>query len=328
MPRNGSGTYTVPNSFSSGNTIQSSEVNANFSDVGTEITGSLPRNGEAGMTGQLKAASGTVSTPGISFSSDTDTGFYRKSGNTIGLAIGGVNVADFKSTGIEFKAGYTASVSGTGNLHHIPTGTGPVPYMGSTAPTGWIFANGLTIGNASSGATGRANADTEDLFTLLWNTFANAQLAVSGGRGASAAADYAANKTIALPDLRGRGLFGSDTMGTSAASRLTSGGSGVDGATLGATGGSQTHTLTTSEMPAHTHTGTTSTAGAHTHSYTAVSEGAHPTGSGRTDPVNSFSSTTGSAGNHNHTFTTNSTGSGGAHNNMPPAFVSNMMIKL
>lgn len=75
-----------------------------------------------------------------------------------------------------------------------------------TADPGWIRANDTTIGNASSGATGRANADTEALFTLLWNKIANQWAPVSSGRGASAAADYAANKTLALSKSLGRAL--------------------------------------------------------------------------------------------------------------------------
>jgi hypothetical protein len=75
-----------------------------------------------------------------------------------------------------------------------------------TADPGWIRANDTTIGNGSSGATGRANADTEALFTLLWNKIANQWAPVSGGRGGSAAADYAANKTLALSKALGRAL--------------------------------------------------------------------------------------------------------------------------
>lgn len=71
----------------------------------------------------------------------------------------------------------------------------------STADTGWLMANGDTLGSAASAAD-QASDDNEDLFLHLWNSFANAQLPVTGGRGASAAADWAANKVIALPDRR------------------------------------------------------------------------------------------------------------------------------
>ena len=43
----------------------------------------------------------------------------------------------------------------------LPPGS-TIPYVGSTAPTGWILAWG-TIGNAASAATNRANADTVTL---------------------------------------------------------------------------------------------------------------------------------------------------------------------
>jgi hypothetical protein len=77
----------------------------------------------------------------------------------------------------------------------------------AAVPTGWIVPDGTTIGNAASGA-GRANADTVDLFAQLWALDATvAPLYTSAGvlssRGASAAADYAANRRIVVPDLRG-----------------------------------------------------------------------------------------------------------------------------
>lgn len=119
----------------------------------------------------------------------------------------------------------------------VPTGT-VLDYIGLSAPSGYVFANNLTIGNAASLATGRANADTVALFTLLWNSFADAQAVVSGGRGASAAADYAANKTIATPDLRGRVVGGmDDNGGAAAAGRLAA--PYLVGTTPGAVGGSQ-----------------------------------------------------------------------------------------
>src|SRR5262249_807602 len=40
--------------------------------------------------------------------------------------------------------------------------------MDGLSITGWVKANGLTIGSATSGATGRANADTQALYVYLW----------------------------------------------------------------------------------------------------------------------------------------------------------------
>lgn len=123
----------------------------------------------------------------------------------------------------------------------VPVGT-VLDYVASSAPAGYVLAFG-TIGNAGSGASNRANADQINLFTLLWNNWADAQAPVSGGRGASAAADFAALKTIAVPDLRGRVVAGLDNMGGSAAGRLSSASMSPDATTMGAVGGIETKAL-------------------------------------------------------------------------------------
>jgi len=142
------------------------------------------------------------------------------------------------------------------------TGDVKVAY-GTSVLSGWVRANGRTIGSATSGATERANLDTQALFQYLWG--ADANLTVSGGRGASAAADWAANKTITLPDLRGRTIAGLDDMGSSAAGRLTAsyfaqGCAGVSNATtLGVACGSENRTILATNLPPYTPAGTIST---------------------------------------------------------------------
>lgn len=185
----------------------------------------------------------------------------------------------------------------------VPTGA-VTDYCGASAPTGWVFLDGRTIGNASSSATSRANADTEDLFTLLWGAMADTEAAVSGGRGASAAADFAANKTIALPDARDRVIAGKGNMSGTAANRLTNQTGGVEGDTLGVSGGAETHTLTTAQMPSHTHGVNTGTASA---------------GNGRAEKSNAAST---------FTFQSGSAGSDGAHNNVQPTLILNKIVKL
>lgn len=122
------------------------------------------------------------------------------------------------------------------------------PRYSTGAHTGFVRANGRTIGSSTSGATELANPSAQALFLHLYAEDPN--LAVSGGRGASAAADWAANKTIALPDWRGRNIAGMDDMGAPAASRLTSTYWGGSGITLGSVGGNEKHTLTVPELPA------------------------------------------------------------------------------
>ena len=113
----------------------------------------------------------------------------------------------------------------------------------TVADTSWVLMDDKTIGNAASGGTGRADADTVDLFTLLWTNTANAECPVSTGRGASAAADYAANKTIKLPLTLGRSLA---CYGT---------GAGLTARVLAKTVGEETHIETAGEsgLPSHTH---------------------------------------------------------------------------
>lgn len=118
---------------------------------------------------------------------------------------------------------------------------------GTGTHTGWVRSNGRTIGSASSGASERANSDCQDLFEYLWT--ADSNLTVSTGRGGSANADWVANKTIALPDWRGRALAFLDDMGNSAAGRLTAAYFGTSATVLGAAGGAESHDLTLDEIP-------------------------------------------------------------------------------
>lgn len=76
--------------------------------------------------------------------------------------------------------------------------------------TGWRICNGKSIGSATSGAD-YANANAQALFEYLWQK--DSTLAVSGGRGASALADWSANKRLTLPDYKGVFLAGLDNMG-------------------------------------------------------------------------------------------------------------------
>lgn len=164
----------------------------------------------------------------------------------------------------------------------------------TVADSGWVLMNDGTMGNGSSGGTTRANADTESLFTLLWNNTADADCAVSSGRGANAAADFAANKTIALPKALGRalGVYGA--------------GSGLTSRAMAKITGVETHPLITAELAAHTHPQQADTI---------------------LQPAVATASSTGGAAK-SVGGTTQSTGSGTAHQNMQPTVFLNVMIKL
>lgn len=113
----------------------------------------------------------------------------------------------------------------------IPVGTMFQTFK-STPDTGYLPMAGDTCGNASSGAD-YDSADYEDIFTFLWNNVSNTYAAVSSGRGASAAADWAANKTITIPDMRNSLAMGAG-----------------DTYAAGETGGSATATIAQANLPA------------------------------------------------------------------------------
>tara|TARA_R100000426_G_scaffold46215_1_gene34664 strand:- start:1102 stop:1980 length:879 start_codon:yes stop_codon:yes gene_type:complete len=103
------------------------------------------------------------------------------------------------------------------------------PYAGASAPTGYLFCFGQAISR-----TTYAN-----LFTAISTTY---------GVGDN-------STTFNLPDLRGRIIAGQDDMGGSSANRLTNQAGGLDGDTLGATGGSETHLNTSAQsgLVGHSH---------------------------------------------------------------------------
>jgi hypothetical protein len=116
--------------------------------------------------------------------------------------------------------------------------------------SGWVKANGLTIGSAVSGATGRANADTQNLFIYIWNNCLDTFCPVIGGRGASALADFSGNKQISTPDFRARSPFGLADMGSVNSNRLANSLFFLGNATQpGSLGGIGAQTITQAQLP-------------------------------------------------------------------------------
>jgi len=188
------------------------------------------------------------------------------------------------------SSGDVLQTDGSGNLSFttistetIPAGS-VMPYAGSTAPSGWLLSYGQAI-SRSTYAT---------LFAAIGTTY-------GVGDGST---------TFNVPDLRGRLVAGQDDMGGTSANRLTGQSGGVNGDTLGASGGAETHTLTTAELASHTHgAGSFGVAGSTSGSSSGVA---------RTNGTTQTASVTGTSG---------ATGSGGAHNNVQPTLILNYIIK-
>lgn len=169
-------------------------------------------------------------------------------------------------------------------------------WLQATAPSGWVFCYGQALSRTT--------------FVAL---FAEIGTIYGAGDGST---------TFNVPDLRGTGLIGKDNMGGTAAGRVTTAGSSLDGATLGARGGTQNHTLTSAQIPAHAHPVTDPG-----HLHTSDSSVRLPSSgnnfatyfAGGTGTVPSNTATTG--------ITVGNTGGGGTHNNMQPSLVVQFIIK-
>lgn len=170
----------------------------------------------------------------------------------------------------------TAISTATSAINSVPTGS-VTGWAGSSAPSGWLLCYGQEVSRTTYA----------DLYTAIGDQF-------GAGDGST---------TFNIPDCRGRVMAGFDAMGGASADRLTDQSGGVDGDTLGAVGGAETHTLTVAELAAHTHG--------------AEGQGSDALGSQNGPQTRTNTSTT----------TTDSTGSGAAHNNVQPTIVFNMIIR-
>lgn len=109
----------------------------------------------------------------------------------------------------------------------IPVGV-VLPYAGTSPPSGWLLCTGQLL---------PINATYLDLYTAVGTFF--------GGDGFT---------TFGLPDLRGRVVAGRDlNVGAGLANRLSTTHFGANGQNVGQTGGTEAHTLTTAQIPAHSH---------------------------------------------------------------------------
>ncbi|PCK80986.1 hypothetical protein [Rhizobium sophoriradicis] len=159
MPRNPStGVYSKPagTTPSVGQVIDPAPWNALTTDLGNEITNSLPRDGSAPMGSPLKLASGTVSAPGLAFSSTPQTGVYLKGGGLLGFTQNGVDIVFNKASVYAAKSGdYTALATDDNAVHRFTADATLTLTAAATLGANWqyvVIADGGTVTIDPNGA--------------------------------------------------------------------------------------------------------------------------------------------------------------------------------
>ena len=214
-----------------------------------------------------------------------------------------------RATGDQLSAADMNLISGLLNAFATPGIMQDFFGLDSQVPNGFLGCSGKTIGDGSSGATARANADQQALFAALWTTSATAgtlTIQNSSGTpvsaGASAAADWAAHRRITLPDCRGRATVGKDDIGGGARAGVVANAQAI---LAGGSEGEENHTLSVTEIPSHTHNYGV---------YGPNASSVHASGANNSTLLGTLT-------------TDGGTGGGQSHNNMQPSvFVTKMIF--
>lgn len=158
MSRDSSGNYQLPsgNPVTPGTTITASQFNATMNDLAAEMTGSLPRNGSASMTGPFRLADGSVTTPAFGFNSEASTGLFRPGSSMLAIVTGGSERARFAGgnllVGTVSDGGQRLQVNGTSAFNGAMSLTGNLALTGDVNQTGTLNLAGnfnLTTGTAT-----------------------------------------------------------------------------------------------------------------------------------------------------------------------------------
>jgi hypothetical protein len=102
--------------------------------------------GTASSASSVAAGAGSAATPSISFSGDTDTGFYSSGTNSIGISAGGNKVWDITTSAIVSPTAGGASIASAAGTAAAPT----FSFAGDT-DTGWYLAASNTLAASTGG---------------------------------------------------------------------------------------------------------------------------------------------------------------------------------
>lgn len=153
-------------------------------------------DGTNAMTGPLRAADGTVGSPGIRFNSSTSTGLYRPSPDTIGVSVAGTAASLWSSAGF---TQYTGQIvyNDTGVAAPTPLAGTKVQIVGSGATRLWMSGLGtgfaqVMLSRADGTAAAPAAVASGGTIGTVGATGYGATAYASGARGAF---EYSAAET-------------------------------------------------------------------------------------------------------------------------------------
>jgi hypothetical protein len=168
MPRNSSGTYTLPLPEVVANTIiESAWANTTLDDLAQSTTDSLDRYGRGAMAAALRLVDGSVTVPSWGFSTETNTGMYRPVAGEIGITVLGTQVGKFSANG--FQGAIDGDIAGTPNFEGMVTfdaDTDAIVLSGLNAGIVWSNDGGVT----ENVAIRHTDANSSVLFTVDGNT--------------------------------------------------------------------------------------------------------------------------------------------------------------
>lgn len=169
---------------------------AEFQDNGTSVV-TISDGGSVTTTGLIVIASGSAAAPTLTFTGDTDSGFFRSGADDIQMAAGGVSVAKFSSAGVTCPNGQFLAENGsvgapsfsftsetTSGLYRVGAADIQISVAGTSrakfSAAGVTCSNGAFLAGNGSAASPSITA-TADTNTGIYFDASDALIFSSGG---------------------------------------------------------------------------------------------------------------------------------------------------
>lgn len=304
-----SGTNVVLNA-GSGNDVCSMTIDDKFRYIESPQVVSFSGSDSTGSYSIWATTSNTDSNPGFTLTKTAGTTIpvadnYRRIGSVSWTSATStlsnlVQLAGYSNHGHMHTAGVDPLPSGSITTAQILDGTITLADLASSlqqllVPTGTILAYAGSATPSSDYLLCDGSSHSRTLYANLFNALG----------GVASPYGLPTSSTFSVPDLRGRSILGAGSA------------SGLTSRARGDIGGSETHTLTVGQMPAHNHGGLTGTQVDQNSVMADLSGGGNVAWVGGNNM---------GGGTHRHTITTD--GASQAHPNMHPFLVTNYIIKV